>query len=165
MSFDENKLPPPPLGSVRVRWYNGLTENDSYSLESIKPLKEDGSLDLDELSNKWNKPPCCIFFHPTPIRIANIASQVQVCQLFRGYVPVIDIETFVLFQLGAVDKPLPPRDRRLTTPPPSLSVPVGPVSPTMAISSAVNPKPTSIILPTGLAVRGQRSVKSNEGDY
>jgi hypothetical protein len=37
---------------VKVRWYNGLTENDSYTLESIEPLKEDGSLDLDELSNK-----------------------------------------------------------------------------------------------------------------
>lgn len=45
---------------MRVRWYDGLTENDSYNLESIEPLKEDGSLDLDKLSKKWNRPPCCV---------------------------------------------------------------------------------------------------------
>ena len=37
--------------SVRVCWYNSLTENDFYILESIEPLKEDGSLDLEKLFN------------------------------------------------------------------------------------------------------------------
>ena len=46
---------------MRVRWYDGLTENDSYNLESIEPLKEDGSLDLDKLSNKWNRPPSVVY--------------------------------------------------------------------------------------------------------